>query len=142
MPFAATPFNEIQPVFSPTGHWVAYVSNESGTYQVYAARYPGGGSRVQITADGGTQPAWRADERELFYVGVGGRMMSVPIDTSTGVLKPGTPVHLFDVVLRPARDEEREYDVTRDGKRFITNTVPADQHSIPITVVLNWQAER
>ena len=140
-PFVATPFNEIGPAFSPSGRWVAYVSNESGMYQVYAARYPGGGSRVQITADGGTQPTWRGDERELFYLGAGGRMMSVSIDTSSGTLKPGTPVYLFDVVLRPARDEEREYDVTRDGKRFLMNTVPADKRSIPITVVVNWQSE-
>ena len=141
IPFVATPFNEIQPVFSPSGRWIAYVSNESGVYQVYAARYPGGGSRVQITAEGGTQPAWRADERELFYVGAGGHMMAVPIDISTGTLRPGTPAHLFDVVLRPSRDEEREYDVTRDGKRFIMNIVPADKRSLPITVVLNWQSE-
>jgi eukaryotic-like serine/threonine-protein kinase len=140
-PFIATPFNEIQPKFSPSGHWIAYVSNESGSYQVYAARYPGGGSRVQITAGGGTQPTWRADERELFYLGTGGRMMAVPIDTSSGTLKVGTAAHLFDVVLRPARDEEREYDVTRDGKGFIMNTVPPDKHSIPITVVLNWQLQ-
>jgi serine/threonine protein kinase len=140
-PFATTPFNEVQPVFSPTGRWVAYVSNESGRYQVYAARYPGGGSRVQISPEGGSQPVWRGDEKELFYVAPGDRVMSVPIDTSSGLLKPGTPTHVFDVSLRPARDEEREYDVSRDGRRFIVNAIPPDKRSIPITVVINWQTD-
>jgi Tol biopolymer transport system component len=141
VPFAATQFNEVQPIFSPTGRWVAYVSNESGRYQVYVARYPAGGARVQITADGGMQPTWRADEKELFFLAPGGRMMSIPIDTTGDVVKPGVPVHLFDVSVRPSRDEEREYDVSRDGKRFIVNTAPPNMRSIPITVVVNWQSD-
>jgi Tol biopolymer transport system component len=141
VPFASSQFNEVQPVFSPTGRWIAYVSNESGRYQVYVARYPAGGRRVQISADGGMQPTWRADEKELFYLAPGGGMTSVAIDTTGDVVKPGVPVHLFDVSVRPSRDEEREYDVSRDGKRFIVNTAPPNMRSIPITVVVNWQSD-
>ncbi len=141
VPFASSQFNEIQPVFSPTGRWIAYVSNESGRYQVYVARYPTGGARIQITADGGTQPTWRADEKELFFLAPGGRMMSVPTDTSNGVLKPGVPAHLFGASLRPSRVEEREYDVSRDGRRFLVNTISPEKRSVPLTVVLNWQTE-
>jgi hypothetical protein len=68
-------------------------------------------------------------------------MMSVPIDTSAGVLKPGPPSHLFDVSLRLSRDEEREYDVTLDGQRFIVDSVPPDARSIPLMVVVNWLSE-
>jgi Tol biopolymer transport system component len=140
VPFAASQFNEVQPVFSPTGRWIAYVSNESGRYQVYIVRYPaGGGSRIQISADGGAQPTWRADEKELFFLAPGGRMMAVSIDTTGGVVKPGVPAHLFDVSIRPAQDEERQYDVTRDGRRFLINSVPPNVRSIPMTVVVNWQ---
>jgi Tol biopolymer transport system component/predicted Ser/Thr protein kinase len=139
VPLAASQFNETQPAFSPTGRWIAYVSNESGRYQVYVTRYPVGSARVQITADGGSQPTWRGDEKELFFLAPGGRMMSVSIDTTGGALKPGVPVHLFDASLRPSRDEEREYDVTRDGQRFIVNSVPPNIRSIPMTVVVNWQ---
>jgi hypothetical protein len=53
-----------------------------------------------ITADGGSQPTWRGGEKELFFLAPGGRMMSVSIDTTGGVLKPGVPVHLFDASLR------------------------------------------
>ena len=63
------------------------------------------------------------------------------IDAAGGVLKPGVPAHLFDASLRPSRDEEREYDVTRDGQRFIINSVPPNIRSIPMTVVVNWQSD-
>jgi serine/threonine protein kinase len=140
-PFLASDFNEVQSTFSPTGKWVAYSSNESGQYEVYACRYPGCGSRVQISTDGGSQPTWRGDEKELFYIAPGGWMMSVPIDTSGGVLKPGTPARVTQVLLRPPRDEEREYDVSADGRRFLINSLPADKRSFPITVVVNWLSE-
>ncbi|HEV8657859.1 MAG TPA: hypothetical protein VGS96_04450, partial [Thermoanaerobaculia bacterium] len=55
--------NEIQAVFSPSGRWVAYASNESGRYEVYVARFPSGSGRVQISPAGGSQPTWRGDEK-------------------------------------------------------------------------------
>jgi len=140
-PFIASPFNDIQPVFSPTGRWVAYTSNESGRYEVYACRYPDCSSRVQISTDGGTQPQWRGDEKELFYVAPGGWITSVPIDGSSPALSPGKPVRIAQVFLRPPRDEEREYEVTRDGRRFLINHAPQDKRSLNITVVVNWQTE-
>ena len=129
------------PVFSPTGRWVAFTSNESGRYEVYACRYPVCGSHVQISTEGGTQPQWRGDEKEFFYVAPGGWIMSVPIDGSSPALNPGTPVRIAQVSLRPPRDEEREYDVTRDGRRFLINYAPQEKRSLPITVVVNWQTE-
>ncbi len=140
-PFIASPFNDLQPIFSPTGRWVAYTSNESGRYEVYACRYPDCSSRVQISTDGGTQPQWRGDEKELFYVAPGGWITSVPIDGSSPALSPGKPVRIAQVFLRPPRDEEREYDVTRDGRRFLINHAPQEKRSLPITVVVNWQTE-
>ena len=136
-----SPFNDIQPVFSPSGRWIAYSTDESGRYEVYAIRYPGGGSRVQISTDGGTQPAWRGDEKELFYVAPGDRIMAVSIQEASGVLKPGAPTQVAEVPLRPTRNDEREYDVTRDGQRFLVNTLPRERRALPITVVLNWQGE-
>jgi Tol biopolymer transport system component/predicted Ser/Thr protein kinase len=138
-PFAASPFNEIQPVFSPSGRWVAFVTNESGRYQVYVSHFPDGLGRVQISADGGTQPTWRDDEKELFYVAPGGRMIAVPIDGTGSAVKPGMPMDLFSVSLTLPSNEEREYDVRGDGKRFLVNTVAPDKRSIPLTVVVNWQ---
>lgn len=140
-PLVTSPFNEIESAFSPTGHWVAYSSDESGRYEVYATRYPGSGSHIQISTAGGKQPTWRGDERELFYVAPGDHLMAVPIAEVAGVLNPGEATHVADVPLRPARDEEREYDVTSDGKRFVVNVLPRERRSLPITVILNWQSE-
>ncbi|MDQ6803008.1 MAG: hypothetical protein M3041_19570, partial [Acidobacteriota bacterium] len=79
-PIVTSPFNDIQPVFSPSGRWIAYSSDESGRYEVYVTDYPPNGSRVQISTDGGTQPVWRGDEKELFYVAPGDRITSVAIE--------------------------------------------------------------
>jgi Tol biopolymer transport system component len=67
-PFLRTRFSEGAPVFSPDGRWLAYISNESGVIQVYAARFPDGRGKVQVSTDGGTLPQWSANGRELFYV--------------------------------------------------------------------------
>ena len=134
-------FNDIQPVFSPTGRWVAYASDESGRYEVYATRFPRTESRIQISTDGGMQPVWRGDEKELFYVAPGDRIMSVAIEESGDALRPGPPAHVVDIPFRPSRNDEREYDVTRDGKRLLINNLPRERRSLPITVVLNWQTD-
>jgi hypothetical protein len=94
---------------------------------------------VQISTDGGTQPAWRGDEKEMFYIAPGDRLMAVPIAESSGVLKPGPATEIAHVQLRPSRNDEREYDVTRDGQRFLINSLPPERRSLPITVVVNWR---
>ena len=140
-PIMASPFNDIQPVFSQSGRWIAYSSDESGRYEVYVLRYPTLDARVQISTDGGTQPTWRGDNKELFYVAPGDRIMAVRIEESADALKPGATTQVAEIAFRPSRNDEREYDVTRDGQRFIVNNLPRDRRSLPITVVLNWQNE-
>ena len=66
-PFLRTPFNESAPRFSPDGHWLAYVSDESGRYEIYVQPYPGPGGKWQISTEGGTEPVWNPNGRELFY---------------------------------------------------------------------------
>jgi Tol biopolymer transport system component len=131
--------------FSPDGHWVAYVSNESGRTEVYAQTFPGPGGKWQLSTIGGTQPRWRADGKELFFVAPDLELMGVPIAAGTdGSLSAGTPVPLFrtrlfdehggtSVFARP------QYAVAPDGRFLMTVTVEA-RTTPPITVVLNWQA--
>ncbi len=138
-PIVASPFNDIQPVFSPSGRWIAYTSDESGRFEVYITPYPPNGSRVQISVEGGMQAAWRGDEKELFYVAPGDQLTSVMMEAKAGELRPGATRVLAAVTLRPARNDEREYDVTRDGQRFLVNSLSRERRSFPITVVLNWQ---
>jgi serine/threonine protein kinase len=124
-PLINTAHNEMTPEFSPDGRWLAYVSNDSGIHQVYVQPYPGPGERKQISTNGGEQPAWSRDGRELFYV-QGGLMhpagvptlMSVRITTDP-VFRLGTPEKLFESTdLRIAWG--RSYDVAKDGRFLLT----------------------
>ena len=66
-PFLRTPFNEGAPHFSPNGRWLAYASNDSGRYEIYVQPYPGPGGKWQISTEGGNEPVWNPNGRELFY---------------------------------------------------------------------------
>src|SRR5262249_13141857 len=93
-PFLTTPFVEAAPQFSPDGHWLAYISNESGRYEVYVQAYPGPGGKHQVSADGGTEPMWNPKGGELFYRD-GDRLMAVEITTQP-TFSAGTPRILFE----------------------------------------------
>jgi Tol biopolymer transport system component/tRNA A-37 threonylcarbamoyl transferase component Bud32 len=80
LPFLRTRFDEAVPRFSPDGHWLAYISNESGRYEVYVQPYPGPGGKWQISTEGGMEPVWNPNGRELFYRS-GDKMMVVDIAT-------------------------------------------------------------
>ena len=99
-PFLRTPFNEGAPRFSPDGRWLAYVSDESGRYEVYVQPYPGPGGKWQISTDGGTEPAWNRNGRELFYRS-GDKMMAVDIATQPS-FAAGKPRMLFEGPYLPA----------------------------------------
>src|SRR5260370_42312353 len=64
--FLRTPFNESVPMFSPDGHWLSYISDESGRFEIYMQPYPGPGGKWQISTEGGTEPAWNRNGRALF----------------------------------------------------------------------------
>ena len=133
--YLQTPFNERAGAFSPDGRWIAYQSNESGQDQIYVQTIPASGAKYQISSAGGTEPRWRRDGKELFYVSPDQKLMAVPMALGARV-EPGTPQALFAAVGLTG------YEVARDGQRFLVN-VPAGAEGAaapPITVVLNWTA--
>ena len=143
-PIVQTAANEMSPEFSPDGHWLAYVSNESGRHEVYAQPYPGPGERHLISNNGGEQPAWRADGRELFYVQPDyvnrtRTLLAVRISTAPG-FQAGVPHPLFEHAdLGIAWG--RSYDVSPDGQRFLmalTKDRPTDLASTQMIFVQNW----
>jgi len=140
-PFLRTPFNESVPRFSPDGRWLAYISNESGRYEIYAQPYPGPGGKWLISTDGGTEPVWNPNGRELFYRS-GDKMMAVDITTQPG-FAAGKPRMLFGGLYLPTPATLPNYDVSPDGQRFLMLKPIEQAQAAPtqINVVLNWFEE-
>jgi eukaryotic-like serine/threonine-protein kinase len=128
--------------FSPDGKWVAYASNESGKWEVYVTSFPELRGKWQVSNNGGTQPRWRGDGKELFYLGSDGRMTAVPVVAGEH-FDSGAPLPLFQASARErvAGSELVTYDVARDGQRFLINTQMEKEETQPMMVILNWSAE-
>jgi dipeptidyl aminopeptidase/acylaminoacyl peptidase len=121
--------------FSPNGKWIAYSSAESGRTEIYVASASGQGARTTVSPDGGIQPRWSRDGKELFYLTrARDRMMVVPVDTQ-GAFKAGAARELFRLDVADALGHL--YDVTPDGRRFLVNE-RVGERVVPLTVVLNW----
>jgi Tol biopolymer transport system component/tRNA A-37 threonylcarbamoyl transferase component Bud32 len=141
LPFLRTQFSETSPRFSPDGRWLAYISDESGRYEVYVQPYPGPGGKWQISTEGGTEPAWNPNGRELFYRS-GDKMMAVEIATQPG-FAAGKPRVLFEGQYALSPGTFLNYDVSPDGQRFLMlkPSESADAAPTQINVVLNWFEE-
>ena len=131
----ATPAHEGGARLSPDGHWLAYVSNETGRYEVYLRPFPGPGDRWQVSTDGGTQPVWNPNGKEIFYRREE-KMMAVDVTvTPTVLLSRPRPLfehsYLYGVGVTIAN-----YDVSPDGQRFVM--VKPDSTAGRLNVVLNW----
>lgn len=143
-----TDFNEAYASFSPDGRWMAYVSNESGRGEVYVRPFVSSGSsgptlgegKWQVSKDGAAAalPKWRADGKEIVFMGSNNAMMAVDVNGSGTAFQMGSPQQLFTARTNLG------WDVTADGKRFLMTVPPAqgaEGAQTPITVVLNWQAD-
>jgi serine/threonine-protein kinase len=146
VPFLATPYDDSAGMFSPDGHWLAFVSNKSGQSEVYVRPYPLAGTQeYTISAGGGTEPLWAPSGRELIYRH-GNDVMSVPITVSAASLIAAPPVRLFtggfafDVSVTQTM---ANYDIAGDGKRLLMLKAAsgANQTTPPINVVINWAEE-
>ena len=141
-PVVQTPADDREGQISPDGRWLAFVSNESGRHEIYVQPFPGAGPKISISSDGGGQPRWRPDGKELFYIAPDGRLMAVAIDESNGTLRGSAPVPLFtaNVGNDVQANNRQQYVVSSDGSRFLLNTIVEDAAS-SITVLLNWRGE-
>ena len=121
---------------SPDGRWLAYVSDSTHAWEVYVRRLDGSGGPIRISPDGGMQPLWRRDGRELFYLDPRGQLVAVPVEPGDP-LRPGAAQPLFAAGLEEATD--RQYDAFADGQRFVLNRTELADTS-PLHVVLDWRA--
>ncbi len=139
-PFFQTPFREVAAHISPDGQWLAYVSDESGRYEVYVQPFPGPGGKRQVSTEGGEEPVWARNGRELFYRS-GNKMMAVDIQTQP-TFSAGKPRLLFEISPSLLTFSLGAFDVTPDGQRFLM--VKLSEQELPatqLTVVLNWFEE-
>jgi hypothetical protein len=132
IPVAQTEFAENLGTFSPNGRWIAYTSDEPGQPNVYVQPFLRAGRKYRISPNGGRNPHWRADGKELFYLAADGAMTAVPIDATETFA--GVPKTLFPAGVIGAN---QAYAVTRDGQRFLVNR-PQNATATPLTVVVNW----
>jgi Tol biopolymer transport system component len=138
VPFLLTPFDERSPRFSPDGKWLAYVSDESGRNDVYVQPFPGPGPKWLVSTDGGVDPVWSRDSRELFYRR-DDQMMTVSV-AAKGEFSAGRPQRLFDMRF-DAGDNGPNYDVSRDGTWFLMPRSDQAPAAGELHLVLNWFSE-
>ena len=125
-----------EPAISPDGRWLAYTSEESGRWEIYVQPFRRPGERVRVSVDGGGEPEWRGDGRELFFRSLGGQLMAVDVEEKAEALEVGLPTALFEVLNSAASVDQ--YAVTTDGQRFLVK-VPVEQDSPErIHVITNW----
>ena len=135
-PLTTSPFSEHQARFSPDGRYLAYAANDSGRPEVYIQAMPPAKGRWTVSTNGGAQPMWRGDGKELYYVTLDNMLTSVPIKLGSGVTV-GIPSALFKIQGSESlfNSVRNHYSVTSDGHRFVVNSVAG---RVKLNVILNW----
>jgi Tol biopolymer transport system component len=134
-PYLQTEADELNAKLSPDGRWLAYSSgDEHRRNEIYVQSFPTPGGVRQVSTNGGDQPIWSKDGKELFFIGAAQKMMAVDVNTGAR-FEAGVPKPLFDTGLvgRFAR-----FDVSKEGRFLIPTAI--DQAATPITLVINWTA--
>jgi serine/threonine-protein kinase len=137
--FLGTPFGEFNPAFSPDGRWLAYLSDESGTGEVYVRPFPGPGGRWQISTGGGIFPVWSRDGRELLFETPDRRVMAVSYSGKGDSFSAGKPRAWAETRLRAALGGV--YDLAPDGKRLaamLADDANGEKPPTHLTFLLNF----
>ena len=142
-PFLQTNFVDAQGRFSPNGRWIAYVSNETGQFEVYVGSYPLSGGKVPVSIGGGSQPQWRADGRELYYYTPGHKLMAVEVNSDGPTFQVGVSKALFEIRIGGAGLDQifpgnMYYAPARDGTRFLVPSLPQAPAPQQINVIVDW----
>jgi serine/threonine protein kinase/Tol biopolymer transport system component len=133
--------NESHGRFSPDGKWVAYESDESGNTEIFIQSFPAGGGKWQVSSGGGSQPQWRRNGHELFYVADDGKVTTVELKVSGSALQIDNRKPLpINAGMNSISSVRNTYLATADGQRFLVVKPAEEGAALPITVVLNWAA--
>ena len=138
IPIALGAFRERNSHFSPDGKWAMYQSNESGRDEIYVQSFPVATGKFQVSTNGGIDPSWRADGKEIYYRSADQKLMAVEI-LGGETFKAGIPRPLFAARVQPGIARNK-YVATADAERFLL-VAPLGRESLnPTTIVLNWNA--
>lgn len=139
-----TPADEVGAELSPDGKWLAYLSDEAGTYEVYVQSFNAEGKlgtdRKRISTNGGLVPVWSRSGKELFYIADDGMMMAVAISPTANEFQFSPPRALFKTRMLAESNVFHEFDVSADGQRFLIGTLIGDTKSPRPRIILNWPA--
>jgi serine/threonine protein kinase len=124
---------------SPDGRWLAYSSPETGRYEIYVQAFPALGEKVLISTDGGNQPLWSRDGRELFYIAPDRMLQAVRVQSGS-VFESGPPNPMFRVPDIGDLVTKQNYCAASDG-RFLFNALQQSAQDAPMVVIMNWAAE-
>jgi len=133
--------NQANGQISPDGKWLAYATDDSGGWNIFVTTFPGAAGKWQVSVGGGTEPRWRRDGKEIFYLDTKGMLMAAPV-RSGPTFSRGTPQALFRVHSRApiSNTDVFSYDVSKDGSRFIVNRYVKPPFVPPLEIVLNATA--
>ncbi len=134
--FLHTESDERDGAFSPDGKWIAYSSDESGSYEVYVQPYPATGAKWQVSKDGGTRPKWRRDAKEIYWLTESGTLLAADVTVAT-TFQSASPHRLFETRILDAFER---YSVSADGKRFLLPLPVESNANRSLTVIENWLA--
>jgi Tol biopolymer transport system component len=137
-PFLSGPANKTNGQISPDGKWVAYVSDETGDWEIYVTTFPGAHGKWQVSRGGGAEPRWRGDGKAIFYIGPRQMLTEAAVATD-GTFSTAEVQALFPIQGRPpiSSTDVATYDVTRDGKRFLVNQYVKPDKPAPLNIVLH-----
>jgi hypothetical protein len=136
IPLARSEFNEIQGSLSPDGRWLTYASDETGRFEVYRVAFPNGGNKQQVSSNGGLNPSWRGDGREVYFVSADRMLTAVGVGPD-GEL--GKSQELFRAPVRPGvHPYISDFSPAPDGQKFLVNVLEKNQTPPAVTVIVNW----
>jgi Tol biopolymer transport system component len=131
-----TSFNEWQGTFSPDVHWIAYSSNESGLNEIYLQSFPESTQKYRVSVNGGSQPKWRPDGKELYYVSPENMLLAVDVKR-TPQITFGVPQKLFKA---DVGSYINMYSILDNGQHFLVNKWGTNDTSQPLQVIVNWKS--
>jgi serine/threonine protein kinase/Tol biopolymer transport system component len=140
VPYSDEGVNAGEATLSPSGQWIAYVSDKTGRNEIYVETFPRRGGLWQVSVNGGEVPEWSRDGRELYFIGADGKLMAVEVKRGSGGIFQGTaPRVLFDPHFFKIGWFFNKFAVSKDG-RFLIPVMPAQPGASPINIVVNWEA--